>query len=282
MQLENIKLDTNQGNITTRINQLDANQGHITIQFNVAYSNITSLQTHVTNLQMKVTNLQTQVGDLHPCGPGWWRQVAYLNMSDPSQQCPSTWREYNTSGVRACGRPSASGGSCAGRNYFINFQYRKVCGRVVGYQYGTPNTFLPGNINERYIDGVSITRGSPREHVWTYVAGLTESSVNSPHNCPCSSNPGTERQAPSFVGNNYYCESGNPNDNARYQLYTSDKLWDGIQCEGSCCTGTATPLWFRVQLSTTTSDDIEIRICGDQRTHDEDTPVELMEIYIAQ
>ena len=36
------------------------------------------------------------------CGPGPWVQVAYLNMSDPSQQCPSSWREYNTSGVRSC------------------------------------------------------------------------------------------------------------------------------------------------------------------------------------
>ena len=39
------------------------------------------------------------------CGPGLWWQVASLNMSDPLQQCPSAWREYNTSGVRACGRP---------------------------------------------------------------------------------------------------------------------------------------------------------------------------------
>ena len=37
------------------------------------------------------------------CGPGEWYRVARLNMSDPLQQCPSAWREYNTSGVRACG-----------------------------------------------------------------------------------------------------------------------------------------------------------------------------------
>ena len=40
------------------------------------------------------------------CGDGLWYQVANLNMTDPSQQCPNAWREYNTSsGVRACGRP---------------------------------------------------------------------------------------------------------------------------------------------------------------------------------
>ena len=46
------------------------------------------------------------------CGDGLWYRVAYLNMTDPTQQCPSAWRLYNTSGVRACGRPVTSGQSC--------------------------------------------------------------------------------------------------------------------------------------------------------------------------
>ena len=36
--------------------------------------------------------------------------MAGLNMSDPSEQCPSAWREYNASGVRACRRPTTSSG----------------------------------------------------------------------------------------------------------------------------------------------------------------------------
>ena len=44
------------------------------------------------------------------CGPGRWYRVAGLNMSDPSEQCPSAWREYNASGVRACRRPTTSSG----------------------------------------------------------------------------------------------------------------------------------------------------------------------------
>ena len=35
------------------------------------------------------------------CGAGLWNRVAFLNMSDPSQQCPSTWRLVTTGGVRA-------------------------------------------------------------------------------------------------------------------------------------------------------------------------------------
>ena len=207
--------------------------------------------------------------------------MAYLNMSDPTQQCPSAWREYNTGGVRACGRRSTSGASCPTTQYSIQFQYRRVCGRVVGYQFASPDAFLPGNISQNYVDGISITRGSPREHVWSYAAGVSESgSMHLYGNCPCSS---MNRQIiPSFVGNNYYCESGNPTNTFVYDLYTSDKLWDGKQCEDSCCTGTDTPLWFKIQLNATTSDDIEVRICGNEGTDNEDTPVELIEIYAAQ
>ena len=40
-----------------------------------------------------------------PCGHGRWTRVAYLNMSDPLQQCPTSWRLYSANGVRACGHP---------------------------------------------------------------------------------------------------------------------------------------------------------------------------------
>jgi hypothetical protein len=60
------------------------------------------IDTKINNL----TSLILQNTDMEPqsnCGPGLWYQVAHLNMSDPSQQCPSVWREYNTRGIRASG-----------------------------------------------------------------------------------------------------------------------------------------------------------------------------------
>ena len=57
------------------------------------------------------------------CGTEIWWRVAYLNMSDPSQQCPSAWREYNSNGVRACGRPATSRGSCPATTYSTGHQY---------------------------------------------------------------------------------------------------------------------------------------------------------------
>ena len=70
--------------------------------------------------------------------------------------------------------------------------------------------------------------------------------------------------SPLLAGSNYYFESGNSGQDWRGQLFTNNKLWDGEQCshEGTCCTGTNTPPWFSVNLSSPTSDDIEVRIMG--------------------
>ena len=66
------------------------------------------------------------------------------------------------------------------------------------------------------------------------------------------------------------------------KFFPNDKLWDGEQCshEGTCCTGTSTPPWFSVDLNSSTSDDIEVRIIGTESTENEDTPIELLEIYV--
>jgi hypothetical protein len=129
------------------------------------------------------------------------------------------------------------------------------------------------------MDGVSITYGSPRNHIWTFVGSYSETATGS-NACPCDYFLGTQPQ--SFVGSNYYCESGNPTRNWQGLFFPNDKLWDGEQCshEGTCCTGTNTPPWFSVNLSSPTSDDIEVRIMGTEDTNNEDTPIELLEIYV--
>ena len=214
------------------------------------------------------------------CGDGRWYRVAHINMSDPTQQCPSAWREYSTNGVRACGRPVTTGESCPATTYSTNHQYNKVCGRVIGYQFGSPDAFrsFDNTLDQNYMDGVSITHGTPRHHIWSYVAGVTENSLqHTVNNCPCSSQSNNQPQA--FIGENYYCESGNPEDDFASQLYPGDKLWDGQQCEDSCCTGKSPP-WFILQLPAPTNDVIEVRICDDESTDNEDNPVELIELYV--
>ena len=128
------------------------------------------------NISQVVVNLNTVKSDLSSllsqmqlyCGAGLWYRVAFLNMSDPSQQCPSAWRLVTTNGVRACGRPVSSESSCNGTRYSATIEYQRVCGRVIGYQDKSPDGFLNADrsINDIYMDGVSITYGQPRNHIW--------------------------------------------------------------------------------------------------------------------
>uniref|UniRef100_A0A1X7TZS3 Uncharacterized protein n=1 Tax=Amphimedon queenslandica TaxID=400682 RepID=A0A1X7TZS3_AMPQE len=99
---------------------------------------------------------------------------------------------------------------------------------------------IHNDTNSYYVDGVSITYGSPCQHVWTLIAGLSEDSTShgGHYNCPCSQGSSQNSTLQSFIGNDYFCESGNPNISS-FILYTSDPLWDGKGCggsEGNCCT----------------------------------------------
>ena len=78
------------------------------------------LQNGLQIISHKINNILSQAV-VPECGDGLWYRVAYLNMSDLTQQCPPAWREYNTSGVRACGRPATSEGSCPAIVYSIGF-----------------------------------------------------------------------------------------------------------------------------------------------------------------
>ena len=213
------------------------------------------------------------MGTLCSSGGGWTR-LAYLGMSDATQNCPSGFRLYQSGGVRACGRTN-SGAGCVSVQFPSNgISYSQICGRVAGYQYHSPDAAVRRDINSYYVDGVSITRGSPRQHVWTFINGFSDSyNIN---NCNCNQQP----QA--FIGNNYFCESGNPTNDAN-QFFTADPLWDGQNCgsyESTCCSATGIPWFHRDYGSTTTTDYIELRVCGDEGTSNEDSPVGYYEIYI--
>ena len=223
-------------------------------------------------------------------GEGGWTRVAYLDMSDPSQQCPSDFRLYDENGVRACGRQTSSIGSCSSVTYSTNgISYSQVCGRVVGYQYASPDAIDSSlgtgpinhnNIDAEYVDGVSITRGSPRQHIWTLMAFVKESYNLSSNGCPCNS--GSTVSVQSFIEDDYFCESANPLSDWMRVLYSDDPLWDGEGCggvEGACCAVPGIP-WFHKVLPSPTTDYIELRVCGDQSTYDENVPVRAYEIYV--
>ena len=216
---------------------------------------------------------------------GGWMRIANLNMTQATS-CPTEFRLYTNGGVRACGRPVTSSGSCAGKIFSSSgIKYSQVCGKVIGYQVGytdaadgRPNNI---NINTYYADGVSLTHGNPREHIWTLMSGQGDRSRY--HNrCPCGSVDPIS--APSFVGSDYYCEAGYQGNGSPTlgEFYSSDRLWDGKDCgsiETACCQRNLIP-WFYKSIGHYTTDDIEMRICCNEGTNDEDAPIEQYDIYV--
>ena len=219
-----------------------------------------------------------------------WTRIAYLNMGDKSQSCPNGLKLRSKGTQRACGRRSPGGGACDSVVYpSLGIRYSQVCGRVYGYQFGSPDAYDVGNtdirtrIDAAYIDGVSITHGIPRKHIWSLLGGQREiaNTESKLYICPCASG-NTQPKLPSFVGNDYYCESGNNLANFKFDYWTTDPLWDGKNCrsnEANCCKRPGIP-WFHKKLSGVTNDDIEVRLCGDESENTEDTPIYFMEIYV--
>ena len=144
--------------------------------------------------------------------------------------------------------------------------------------HGPHSTDLP------YVDGVSVTHGSsPRKHIWTFASGLSTSVIpgHQQYNCPCAQSPGNA--PPTFVGNDYYCESGSKG-NAISNLYeawfTNNRLWDGsCYAESNCCDRSGMP-YFTKKLAGVSSDNLEVRLCADQDSINENVGVEKLVLYI--
>ena len=211
-------------------------------------------------------------------------RVANLDMTDPNQNCPAGFRQVTRTTVplRTCGRPGPAG--CVSTTFqTYGVAYSHVCGRVIGYQDQSPDAFSATEpIDSAYVDGVSLTHGqSPQQHIWTFAGALDELHSNSDR-CPCSV-PGASFSGmiPSFVGQDYFCATGNRGSFQSGVFYADDPLWDGQGCGGtSTCCEFNNPPWFCRQLPQSTTDDIEVRICASSPTSDEDTPLEQIEIYI--
>ena len=214
------------------------------------------------------------------CGgtKGGWMRIAGIDTTIGAT-CPNGWTNYTT---------YCTGGSTAGcySAYFVtdSIRYSKVCGKVVGYQKGTTDAFYPSayaygkrngytpttasrSLDGVYVDGISVTSGSPRKHVWTYAARVSNDGSYPQYNCPCAKYPGPD--PPVYVGSHYYCDGG-----------VDEPLWNGAECkpENSCCHDAGMP-WFFRQFPVTITGDIEVRICHDQSFSDESILVQQVQLY---
>ena len=127
-----------------------------------------------------------------------------------------------------------------------------------------------------------MTHGSPRQHIWSFANGLLEVLSDRYYTCPCVNGSTAGDRIPSFVGQNYFCETGITQWDGGFIFWPNgDPLWDGqgCGCNSYCCTFNSPP-WFNVRLSSSTTDDIEVRICGDEGIGNEDSPIQLIELYV--
>ena len=225
------------------------------------------------------------------CGgvTGGWMQVTKLDMRNSGSRCPSGLRERVHTTKRLCGVVRESRDNCyngVGIFYSTNgIEYNNVCGKIIAYQYGHPDAFRrQSSIDRYYVDGVSLTHGrNPRKHIWTFAAALDEVGSHPVNNCPCTNVllASDVVHPPSFVGNDYFCDTGSTHRFRSNHLYDEDPLWDGAGCgPADTCCSLNNPPWFFKQLPSATRDDIEMRVCVDEGGENEDVRIEQIEIYV--
>ena len=228
----------------------------------------------------------------HTCGgTGGWRRAVYLDMKDPYTHCPSGWNLTDYS-KRTCGRVSSTGYYTCDSVFFpvSGGPYSQVCGRIRAYQWVYGYGFYGfsrgrNTIDSNYFDGVAVMHGSPRQHIWTFAAGIWENSTTHRYfKCPCDTSG--DVLIPPFVGEDYFCESGyiHPgyrNNALEDRLHSNDTLWDGEDCHSSSsCCSLHNPPYFTKSLGQSTTDDLELRMCHYNTIRYSNTAVELVELYV--
>ena len=210
-------------------------------------------------------------------------RVADIDMTRLNINCPQGFQKITTAGKRICGSQSSRCISTTFSSHGI--EYSRVCGRINGYQFSYTNGFYGyitrrGSIDSTFVDGIVLTHGNPRNHIWTFVCANTQYRTDL-HGCPCNGDS-YDSPLPPFVGNDYFCDSGHryntPSPESTYMI--NDPLWDGAGCvSGSCCTFNSPP-WFCKTLPHHTTDNIELRLCLDELITNENTPFEIVQLYI--
>ena len=263
------------------------NSVHVSVSENVQQK-IQSLNTTVLNTVMSELNaikarlIELKVDFPAKCGIfGNWSRIAYFD-TNQGDSCPTGLRTVTntTSSQMTCGKSADPG--CTSLQFTPNSNYTDVCGRVRVYQYYSMDGFKTGtdSIDSSYIDGISITRGNPRTHLWSYAVGVSEQHSNIAYRCPCAKpNPNDRSHVPSFVGENFYCESGFPGSNYEARIACEDPLWDGQGCYSSGNQCSERYGWFHREMQTT-SDNIEVRWCADESQSTEDVFADQLEIWV--
>ena len=279
------------GSTTLNEEDLDRVCYNITVKVNESIAELLdTIQTLNQTLTDRLVSLESQapptVCNINNAN---WKRIAYFDTTR-GDSCPTGLRTVTNyiTNQTACGRTANRG--CTSLQFSPNGTYTNVCGRVRGYQYGMPEVFNTGlSIDSHYLHGISITRGTNitgtnltginRTHLWSYVTGYSELS-NTGNRCPCARPDPTDRSGvPSFVGEDFYCESGFSGSTYENRIAWEDPLWDGQGCFASanqCCNRYG---WFHREIPATL-DNIEVRWCADYILSNEDVLTDQLEIWV--
>ena len=179
-------------------------------------------------------------------------------MTDPTQQRPVGFKLINRTDVplRTCGRPDGHSLGCVSTTFPVHgIECSHVCGKIVGYQIGTPDAFhfQSEGIDSYYVCGYSLTHGQPKEHIWTFAGTAAEEFDIDSHVCPCTK------------------------DNCTILHWR--RLRQGCGSTSTCCEFN-NPAWFFKHLPQPTTGDIEMRLCENSPPSPDDSPFELLELYL--
>ena len=158
---------------------------------------------------------------------------------------------------------------CSSVTYPSNgVSYSRVCGTVRVLPEGAPDGFDTFNDRSMYVDGVYFTYGesSNRTHIiWTYTAVTTVGS-NTRRCDQCN-----DMKPSNMPGTNFTCTTAHCND--------GNNCYPGVlwRNETQQCFGNET---FYRQLSESTTDNIEMRVCRDEGRSNEDILIPLVEIFV--
>ena len=206
---------------------------------------------------------------------GQWRRVAYLDTSQANIECPGNLQATNN--PPSC-RIFGSNPICS-PVFFPSggIPYSQVCGRIYGRYSNNPDAFdtftgvrpnFP-TINDNYVDGVSLSYGmNPRNHVWTLAATIPQNT----RRVGCAS---CDYLVPVFVGSDYSCQivpdCSSLSDDSTCRLV---EVWN----DDNLCNGDN--IFYR-NLTQTTTENLEMRLCRDQARSDEDISISFIEIFVS-
>ena len=180
---------------------------------------------------------------------GGWTRVGKLNkFNNGSAQCFQNLTNYGGNGNQCIRNTNISGCSHIFFQVF-DMQYSHVCGTIQGYGLKSTDGFRRRlDINQNYVDGISLTYGNPeRNHIWTFAAKKT-GSCDYPYKSE-------------FVMNNYSC------------MTQINNIM--MNCPSNRCLPE-----FSRQLENSISEDIEMRVCRSESRSNEDIILDNVEIYV--